>query len=86
MDATLGLFVSTYGCLRRKNGYCVALGQGFGLEEEKSALLLHLLKVLAEAAVFGSASGLGCGLVVVTVQAFQFVTNRGAPVISNNLP
>jgi hypothetical protein len=33
-------------------------------EEEKLALLLHLLKVFAESAFFGSASGLGCRLVV----------------------
>jgi hypothetical protein len=41
----------------------------FKLEEEgTTALLLHLLKVFAEAAVLGSAIGLGCWLVVATVQ------------------
>jgi hypothetical protein len=36
----------------------------FKLEEEEPALLLHLLKIFAESAVFGSASGLSCWLVV----------------------
>jgi hypothetical protein len=38
-------------------------------EEEKPAPLLHLPKLFAETAVFGSASGLGCWLVVAIVQA-----------------
>jgi hypothetical protein len=41
----------------------------FKLEEEgMSALLLHLLQVNAETAIFGSAFGLGCCLVVEIVQ------------------
>jgi hypothetical protein len=38
-------------------------------EEEGTALLLYLLKVFAETAVFGSASFFGCRLVVATAQA-----------------
>jgi hypothetical protein len=38
-------------------------------EEENTALLLHLPKLFAETAVFGSASGLGCRLVVASLQA-----------------
>ena len=38
-------------------------------EEEKLALLLHLLKVFAETAVSTSAPGLGCRLVVASPQA-----------------
>jgi hypothetical protein len=41
----------------------------FKLEEESPSLLLHLLKVFAESAVFGSAVGLGCLLVVGFAQA-----------------
>jgi hypothetical protein len=41
----------------------------FKLEEVKPALLLHLPKLFAETAVFGSASGLGCWLVVGIAQA-----------------
>jgi hypothetical protein len=42
----------------------------FKLEEEGNAALLHhLLKVLAESTVFVWAFGLGCWLVVATVQA-----------------
>jgi hypothetical protein len=41
----------------------------FNLEEEvKSALLLHLPKLDAETAVFGSAFGLGCKVVVAMPQ------------------
>jgi hypothetical protein len=40
-------------------------------EEEKLALLLHLLKVFAETAIFGSTAGLGCRLVEATVQPTQ---------------
>jgi Ca2+/Na+ antiporter len=40
-------------------------------EEEKSALLLHLRKLFAESAVSGSATVLGCRLVVATVQAID---------------
>ena len=36
------------------------------------ALLLHLRKLFVETAVFGSASGLGCCLVVAIVQAIDF--------------
>jgi hypothetical protein len=42
-------------------------------EEENTPLLLHLLNVLAETAVFGSASGTDCRLVVATPQAIQFL-------------
>jgi hypothetical protein len=43
----------------------------FKLEEEEStALLLHLPVLYAESAVFWSASGLGCILVVAIAQAF----------------
>jgi hypothetical protein len=38
-------------------------------EEENAALLLHLPKVFAENCFFGSTVGLGCCLVVKTVQA-----------------
>jgi hypothetical protein len=38
-------------------------------EEEESALLLHLPKLLAEDCFFASAAGLGCCLVVAAVQA-----------------
>jgi hypothetical protein len=38
-------------------------------EEEASALLLHLLYLIVETSVFGSAFGFGCLLVVATVQA-----------------
>jgi hypothetical protein len=38
-------------------------------EEENPALLLHLPKLVAETPVFGSASRMGCWLVVATVQA-----------------
>jgi hypothetical protein len=38
-------------------------------EEEKSRLLLHLPKVFAETAVFGSVLWMRCWLVVATVQA-----------------
>jgi hypothetical protein len=41
----------------------------FKLEEEKPTLLLLLPKLFAETAVFGSASGLGCWLVVGFAQA-----------------
>jgi hypothetical protein len=42
----------------------------FKLEEEEStALLLHLPLLIAETAVFGSASVLGCCLVVAIAQA-----------------
>jgi hypothetical protein len=42
----------------------------FNLEEEGNAALLHHLPgLLVEKAVFGSATGLGCWLVVATVQA-----------------
>jgi hypothetical protein len=42
----------------------------FKLEEEgNAALLLHLPKVFAENCFFGSALGLGCGLVVAFPQA-----------------
>jgi hypothetical protein len=37
-------------------------------EEENTALLLHLPKLVAETVVFCSAFGLGCRLVVATVQ------------------
>jgi hypothetical protein len=44
----------------------------FKLEEEgRPALLLHLLKLFAETADFGSAFGLGCMLVVAIVQPTQ---------------
>jgi hypothetical protein len=43
----------------------------FKLEEEKLALLLHLPKVFAETAVLTLASGLGCSLVVETLQAAE---------------
>jgi hypothetical protein len=47
-------------------------GLFFKLEEEVNAtLLLHLPKLFAETTVFGSASGLGCRLVVAIVQAIQ---------------
>jgi hypothetical protein len=47
--------------------YCVLF---FKLEEEeKSALLLHLPKLVVETVVFGSASGMGCLLVVASPQA-----------------
>jgi hypothetical protein len=39
-------------------------------EEENAALLLHLPKLFAETAVFDSAVGLGCRLVVETVQVW----------------
>jgi hypothetical protein len=42
-------------------------------EEEKPALLLLLPKLFAETAVFGSAVGLGCRLVVGFPQAVQFL-------------
>jgi hypothetical protein len=46
----------------------------FKLEEEvNTALLLHLPKVFAETTFFGSASGLGCCLVVATVQATDYI-------------
>jgi hypothetical protein len=38
------------------------------LKKKQSALLLHLLKVLAEISVSTSASGLGCLLVVAFLQ------------------
>jgi hypothetical protein len=38
-------------------------------EEENAALLLHLPKLFAETAVFGSAFGLGCRVVVAAPQA-----------------
>jgi hypothetical protein len=41
----------------------------FKLEEVSAALLLHLPKLFAETTVFSLAAGLGCGLVVGTVQA-----------------
>jgi hypothetical protein len=37
-------------------------------EEENTALLLHLLSLMAETTVFGSASSLGCLLVEATPQ------------------
>ena len=40
-------------------------------EEENTALLLHLPKLFAETAVFGSATGSGCRLVVGFAQAVQ---------------
>jgi hypothetical protein len=42
-------------------------------EEEKPALLLLLPKVRAETAVFGSAVGLGCWLVVAIAQAVHLL-------------
>jgi hypothetical protein len=50
---------------------CLYLGAKliFKLEEEgNTTLLLHLLQLYAETAIFGSASDLGCRLVVKTVQ------------------
>jgi hypothetical protein len=44
-------------------------------EEEKPALLLHLPKLFAETADFGSASGSGYRLVVATVQAAEAETD-----------
>jgi len=38
------------------------------VEEENTALLLHLPKLFAETAVFRSAAGLGCWLVEATPQ------------------
>jgi hypothetical protein len=43
----------------------------FKLEEETPPLLLHLPKLFAETPFFGSASGLGCLLVVEPLQAAQ---------------
>jgi hypothetical protein len=43
----------------------------FKLEGGKPALLLHLPVLIAETAVFDSAFGLGCILVVATPQGFQ---------------
>jgi hypothetical protein len=46
----------------------------FKLEEEgMPALLLHLLKLIAETIDFSSAVGLGCRLVVATVQPTQLI-------------
>jgi hypothetical protein len=46
----------------------------FRLEEEgNTTLLLHLPNLFAETADFGSAVGLGCWLVVATVQATRLV-------------
>jgi hypothetical protein len=46
------------------------LEKNFKLEEEgNTALLLLLPKVCAETIIFGSASGLGCRLVVAIAQA-----------------
>jgi hypothetical protein len=46
----------------------------FKLEEEgNTPLLLHLPKLVAETAVFGSAAGLGCCLVVAIAQANNLV-------------
>jgi hypothetical protein len=39
------------------------------VEEENSALLLHLPKLVAENCFFGSATALGCWLVEATPQA-----------------
>jgi hypothetical protein len=48
----------------------------FKLEEEvNTALLLHLLKVFAENCFFGSASGLGCRVVVAIAQAVHSLAN-----------
>jgi hypothetical protein len=44
-------------------------------EEEKPALLLHLLAFYAERCVFGSASGCGCLLVVADSQAAKAGNN-----------
>jgi hypothetical protein len=53
-----------------KTGGFRSLGvQNFKLEEEeKPRLLLHLPKLFVDAAVFGSASGLGCWQVVAIAQ------------------
>jgi hypothetical protein len=45
-------------------------------EEENPALLLHLPKLFAKKAVFGSASGLGCWLVEATPQASVYLTDE----------
>jgi hypothetical protein len=42
------------------------------VEEENSALLLHLPELFAETAVFGSAVGLGCWLVETTPQGLLY--------------
>jgi len=47
------------------------------VEEESAALLLHLPKLFAETAVFGSAYGLDCYLVVASLQAVDSIARVG---------
>jgi hypothetical protein len=55
-----------------KRLFCGDVDLFFKLEEEGMlALLLHLLKVVAETAVSGSVAGFCCRLVVATVQPTQ---------------
>jgi hypothetical protein len=53
------------------------------VEEETPTLLLLLPYLFAETAVFGSASGSGCYLVVATVQATDWACYVQSSIISN---
>jgi hypothetical protein len=62
---------------KRANRTNCAIENFFKLEEEgNAALLLHLPKLFAEAAVFGSASGFCCRLVVAIAQATVYEASR----------